>query len=145
MNLAELEAYVVERLGDGVAQEDVILEVTERGALTWPEAEALVRRTSILRSHAVAHRQIPILALVAAAVILGGVALVVACALSFSDALLLAQPLRGDADRARAAALLSVLVANSPSLGLLPLGAGMILGGILGLHQALRATSDSDP
>lgn len=144
MNLDELEAYVIERLGAGVAPQDVTLEVTQRGALTWPEAEDLVRRTAVLQSHAVAHRQFPILALIAAAVMIGGVALVVACALSFSDALLLMEPVRGDADRGRLAALLVALVANSPSIGLLPLGAGMILGGYLGLRQALRAIAESN-
>jgi hypothetical protein len=36
------------------------------------------------------------------------------------------------------------LVANSPSIGLLPFGAGMILGGFLGLRQALQAIAESD-
>lgn len=144
MNPDELEAYVVERLGAGVAKDDVILEVTERGALTWPEAENLVRRTADLRGPSVAKRQFPLLALVAAAVMVGGVAVLAVCALSFSDALLLLEPVRGNADQDRLAALLAVVAANSPILGLLPLGAGMILGGILGLVRALQATEPTD-
>ena len=57
MNLDELEAYVIERLGAGVAPQDIILEVTQRGALSWLEAEDLVGRTAVLQSRAVAHRQ----------------------------------------------------------------------------------------
>jgi hypothetical protein len=144
MNPDELEAYVVERLGAGVATDDVILEVSERGALTWPEAENLVRRTADLRGPSVAKRQFPLLALVAAAVMVGGVAVLAVCALSFSDALLLLEPVRGNADQDRLAALLAVVAANSPILGLLPLGAGMILGGILGLVRALQATEPTD-
>jgi hypothetical protein len=144
MNPEELEAYVIERLGAGIAQGDVILEVTERSGLTWPEAEDLVRRTADLRGPSVAKHQFPLLALVAAAVMVGGVAVLTACALSFSDALLLLEPVRGNADQDRLAALLAVVAANSPMLGLLPLGAGMILGGILGLVRALQATEPTD-
>ncbi len=84
------------------------------------------------------------MALVAAAVMVGGVAVLAACALSFSDALLLLNPVRGDADQGRLAALLALLAANSPMLGLIPLGAGMILGGALGLARALEATEPTD-
>jgi hypothetical protein len=144
MNLDELEAYVVERLSAGIAPDDVILEVTQRSGLTWPEAEDLVRRTADLRGPSVARRQFPLLALVAAAVMVGGVAVLTACALSFSDALLLLKPVRGDADQGRMAALLALVAANSPMLGLIPLGAGMILGGALGLVRALQATEPTD-
>ena len=74
----------------------------------------------------------------------GGVAVLAACALSFSDALLLLNPVRGDADQGRLAALLALLAANSSMLGLIPLGAGMILGGALGLARALEATEPTD-
>jgi hypothetical protein len=144
MDLDELEAYVVERLSAGIAPDDVILEVTQRSGLTWPEAEDLVRRTADLRGPSVARRQFPLLALVAAAVMIGGVAVLAACALSFSDALLLLKPVRGDADQGRMAALLALVAANSPMLGLIPLGAGMILGGALGLARALQATEPTD-
>lgn len=144
MNLDELEAYVVERLSSGIAPDDVILEVTQRSALTWLEAEGFVRRTADLRGPSVARRQFPLLALVAAAVMVGGVAVLAACALSFSDALLLLKPVRGDADQGRMAALLALVAANSPMLGLIPLGAGMILGGALGLARALQATEPTD-
>jgi hypothetical protein len=144
MNLDELEAYVVERLSAGIASDDVILEVTQRSGLTWPDAEDLVRRTADLRGPSVAKRQFPLLALLAAAVMVGGLALLVACALSFSDALLLLKPVRGDADQGRVAALLALLAANSPMLSLIPLSAGMILGGVLGLVRALQATEPTD-
>jgi len=144
MNLDELEAYVVQRLSAGIASDDVILEVTQRSELTWPEAKDLVRRTADLRGPSVAKRQFPLLALVAAAVMAGGVAVLAACALSFSDALLLLKPVRGDADQGRMAALLTLVAANSPMLGLIPLGAGMILGGALGLARALQATEPTD-
>jgi hypothetical protein len=144
MNLDELEAYVVERLSASVAPDDVILEVTQRSALSWPEAEDLVRRTADLRGPSVARRQFPLLALVAVAVMVGGLAVLAACALSFSDALLLLKPVRGDADQGRVAAFLALLAANSPMLGLIPLGAGMILGGALGLARALQATEPAD-
>jgi hypothetical protein len=144
MNLDELEAYVVERLSAGIAPDDVILEVTQRSALSWPEAEDLVRRTADLRGPSVARRQFPLLALVAIAVMVGGVAVLTACALSFSDALWLLKPVRGDADQGRIAALLALVAANSPMLGLIPLGAGMILGGALGLARALQATEPTE-
>ena len=144
MNLDELETYVVERLSAGVAPDDVILEVTRRSALSWPEAEDFVRRTADLRGPSVARRQFPLMALVAAAVMVGGVAVLAACALAFSDALLLLNPVRGDADQGRLAALLALLAANSPMLGLIPLGAGMILGGAIGLARALEATEPTD-
>jgi hypothetical protein len=144
MDLDELEAYVVERLSAGIAPDDVILEVTQRSGLTWPESEDLVRRTADLRGPSVARRQFPLLALVAAAAMIGGVAVLVACALSFSDALLLLKPVRGDADQGRMAALLALVAANSPMLELIPLGAGMILGGALGLARALQATEPTD-
>jgi hypothetical protein len=144
MNPEELEAYVVERLGAGVANDDVILEVTQRSGLSWPEAEDLVRRTADLRGPSVARRQFPLLAFLAAAVMVGGLALLVACALSFSDALLLLKPVRGDADQGRVAAFLALLAANGPILSLIPLGAGMILGGALGLARALQATEPTD-
>jgi len=144
MNRDELEAYIIERLTAGVAMEDVILEVAERSGLTWPEAEDLVRRTADLRAPLVAKRQFPLLALLAAAVIAAGIAALAVCTLSFSDALRLLQPVRGGSDQGRLAALLAVVAANSPMLSLLPLGAAMILGGVLGLVRALEATEPTD-
>ena len=144
MNPDELEAYAVERLSAGIASDDVILEVTQRSGLTWPEAENLVRRTADLRAPSVARRQFPLLAVLAAAVMVGGVAVLAACALSFSDALLLLKPARGVEDQSRLAMLLALLAANSQMLGLVPLGAAMILGGIIGVVRALEATEPTD-
>ena len=144
MNPDELEAYAVERLSAGIASDDVILEVTQRSGLTWPEAENLVRRTADLRGPSVARRQFPLLAVLAAAVMVGGVAVLAACALSFSDALLLLKPARGVEDQSRLAMLLALLAANSQMLGLVPLGAAMILGGIIGVVRALEATEPTD-
>jgi hypothetical protein len=144
MNLDELETYVVERLSAGVAPGDVILEVTERSELTWPEAEQLVRRTADLRASTVAKRQFPLLAVIAAAVIVTGLAVLAACALSFSDVWLLLKPGRGALDHNRLTAAAALLAANAPMLSLIPLGAGMILGGIIGLVRALQATEPTD-
>jgi len=144
MNPDELEAYVVERLSDGVAPDEVILEVTRRSGLTWPEAEDLVHRTADLRGPSVARQQFPLMALVAATAMMGGLAVLMACALSFSDVLLLLKPVRGGVDQGRIAALLALIAANSPMLGLIPLGGGMILGGVLGLVRALQATEPTD-
>jgi hypothetical protein len=144
MNPDELEAYVVERLGAGIAPDDVILEVTERSEMTWSQAEDLVRRTADLRGPSVARRQFPLLALLAAGVMVGGLALLVACALPFSDVLVLLKPVRGATDQGRVAALLALVAANSQVLALIPLGAGMILGGALGLVRAVQATEPTD-
>ncbi len=144
MNLDELEAYVVERLSVGIATDDVILEVTQRSGLTWPEAEDLVRRTADLRRPSVARRQFPLLAVLAGAVMAGGVAVLAACALSFSDALLLLKPARGVEDQSRLAMILALLAANSQMLGLIPLGAGMILGGAIGLARAIEELEPTD-
>jgi len=84
------------------------------------------------------------MALAAAAVIVGGLAMLAACALSFPDVLLLLRPVRGGVDQGRIAALLALIAANSQMLGLIPLGAGMILGGVLGLVRALQAMEPTD-
>jgi len=144
MNPDELEAHVVKRLSAGIASEDVILEVTQRSGLTWPEAEDLVRRTADLRGPSVARRQFPLLAVLAAAVMVGGVAVLAVCALSFSNALLLLKPARGVEDQSRLAMLLALLGANSQMLGLIPLGAGMILGGAIGLARAIQDLESTD-
>ena len=144
MNPDELEAYAVERLSAGVAPDDVILEVTRRSELTRPRAEDLVRRTADLRRPSIARRQFPLLAILAATVMVGGVAVLAACALSFSDALLLLKPAHGVEDQSRLAMLLALLAANSQMLGLVPLGAAMILGGIIGVVRALQATEPTD-
>jgi len=144
MNQDELETYIVKRLSAGVAPDDVILEVTQRSGLSWPEAEELVRRTADLRAPAVARRQFPLLIFLAIAVIVAGTAILVACALPFSDALPLLRPARGVGDQDRWAALLALLAANGQMLGLVPLGAGMILGGVIGLVRALEATEPTD-
>jgi len=144
MNLDELEAYVIERLTAGIALDDVILEVTQRSGLTWPEAEDLVRRTADLRGPSIARRQFPLLAVLAAAVMVAGVAMLAACTLSFSDALLLLKPARGVEDQSRLAMLLALLAGNNQMLGLIPLGAGMILGGAIGLARAIQNLESTD-
>lgn len=144
MNPDELEAYVIERLSTGIATNDVILEVTQRSGLTWPEAEDFVLRTADLRGDTVARRQFPLLAMLAIAVVVAGIGILVACALSLSDAWSLLRPTRGIDSQDRLAALLALLAANSPMLQLIPLGLGMILGGALGLARALQATEPTD-
>lgn len=144
MNRDGFEAYVVERLSAGIAPDDVIFEVTQRSGPAWPEAEELVRHTADLGGPSVARRQFPLLALVATAVMLGGLGVLAAGALSFSDVLLLLKPACGVADQDGLAALLAVVAANGPMLGLIPLGVGMLMGGILGLVRALQATEPMD-
>jgi hypothetical protein len=144
MNLDELETYVVKRLSAGVAVEDVILEVTTRGELDWPEARDLVRRTADLHGPSVARRQFPLLALLAVAAMIGGTATLVACFLSFSGVLTILQPVRGLTDQERIAALLALLATNSPMLSLIPLGIGMILGGAIGLARTIQELEPAD-
>lgn len=144
MDLDELEAYVIERLSAGVAQDDITLDIAHRGELSWPEAELLVRRTAALHEPTVARRQLPLLAVLAAAVIVGGLGVLITCALSLGDVWLLLKPGRSGFDRDRLTTLAALLAANAPTLSLILLGGVMILGGLIGLGRALSAAAPAD-
>jgi hypothetical protein len=81
---------------------------------------------------------------VAAAAIVGGIAVLAACAFASADVSLLLQPARGGFDRGRMTALVALLAGNAPMLSLIPIGGGMILGGVLGLGRALAAAEPED-
>jgi hypothetical protein len=75
MDTPALTTYIVDRLSDSINPDDIVLEICERSGMSWPEAEALVKEVQAERGQEVARKQFPLLAFVALAIFIGGIAL----------------------------------------------------------------------
>lgn len=135
MNDEELTRYVIDRLGEGVGRSDVIHEVCERSAKSWPQAESFVDQVSATDREHIAGRTFPLLALVSIVTVIGGAALIILLVSDFLLATHLAGTARGTFE---ATAAVAWLAQNASALPMGGLGLAMILGGLIGLIRAAQ-------
>ncbi len=136
MDETELRAHIVRRLAQGVPENDVILEVSRRAGIPWPEAEALVSDTAAYEEPAISRRQFPLLALLSVTSVIGGLVLAGSSTIAFLSPLLAARASRGAPDLLDPAILLLWVTTHLEYLGGIVLGAAMIAGGLFGLGKA---------
>jgi hypothetical protein len=75
MDAPDLTNYIVDRLSEAVTPNDIIIEICNKGGLSWPEAEALVKQVQAEHEQEVTKRKFPLLSLVAFSIFVGGVGL----------------------------------------------------------------------
>lgn len=135
MDDAELERYIITRLGNAANENDLILEICETRGVSWPEAEALVRRVAADREPAIAGRRLPVLFIIALIIFTGGLALVI----YESSILISALETAIDSGFQSLDTLTGlVLIFNTAISHLtgIAIGAAMMLGSLVGMRQA---------
>ncbi len=125
--IEELQEIIVDGLVVHQTRNDIILSVCERGGLQWPEAEELVKRVEVERAHAIARGQMPLVALLSAALVAAGSWLL-------NDTYRLIR----DAFRGDALSTMFMLVSGYYQLGLALMGGTMVAGGMIGMWKALQ-------
>ncbi len=76
MNKEEQTAYIIHRLSDGDAPKDLIFYLCEKENLSWPQAEALVKRVQEEKEGDIARKQFPLLIALALGIFLIGLGLI---------------------------------------------------------------------
>ncbi len=133
MNDEELTRYIIDRLAEGVGRSDVIHEVCERSAMSWPQAESFVDQVSTTDREQIAGRTFPLLALISLATVIAGGAIVALLVGSFLQTTHLVGAAR---DKFEVVAAVGWLAQNANALPLGGIGLAMILGGVFGLARA---------
>ncbi len=123
----ELQEIIVDGLVGHHARNDIILSVCERGGLEWPEAEELVKRVEVERAHAIARGQMPLIALLSAAIVATG-------AWILNDALAMVR----DIITGNLFTQVVLLSISYYPLSLALMGGTMVAGGMIGFWKALR-------
>jgi hypothetical protein len=135
MDDTKLNEYILQRLSEAADIDDVILEVCEKTGTRWAEASRRVRQIQGKSGDEITRRQFPILALLAASLVIAGLALTT---LAVKDALGIQDiPTQAKEGPERAIYAIWYLLAFTPSiLGEAFLGLAMIFGSFIGLRQA---------
>lgn len=133
MNEEELTRYIINRLAEGVGRSDVIHEVCERSAMSWPQAETFVDQVSMTDREKIAGRTFPLLALISVGTIVAGGAIVALLVGSFLETTHLIGATR---NKFEVVAAVGWLAQNANALPLGGIGLAMILGGAFGLIRA---------
>ena len=132
-----LKRFIVDQLGRGVPEDDIIFEICQRNDMTWPEAESLVYSMTIYRSRQIARRRLILLTALGLSTILAGSVLIglfiqgmVGHLRTMSEGATL--------DALESIGILLGLIINGQFAGELVFGSALIAGGLLGLHQAVK-------
>lgn len=127
MQKEEITAYVVKELGKHHSRNEIIQHLCEQTGMMWPEAEKLVRHVAANHSQEIKTRQSPLMIALAAVIVIGGLGLIVYCAVYF---LALAQDDRAATGRSVQGAVYAV--------GALFTGISMVAGGLIGLRKTIQ-------
>jgi hypothetical protein len=127
MQKEEITAFVIEELGKHHSRNEIIRRLCERTGIIWPDAEKLVKQVEADHGQDIRARQSPLLIALGVAIFIGGIGLVLYCAIYFigyfqSDALYMVS-------RGRNAIY---------AIGALFTGIGMIAGAVIGLWRTIQ-------
>jgi hypothetical protein len=141
MEQADLHAFIIDRLSGAVNSDDIVMELCEKHGLNWPEAEALVLEIQSEHENTITRRQSPLLTIIALGLFLGGLALIgfsvyslVELLQSYSQANLFYTDMPG--------ALLIIFEYGAGSLGMIGVGAAIVLGSLVGMRRVWVAILD---
>ncbi len=141
MEQADLHAFILDCLSGAVNPDDIVMEICEQHSLTWPEAEALVQQIQSEHGNAITRRQSPLLVIIALGLFLGGLALIgfsayslAALVQSYSQADLFYTDMPG--------ALLLIFEYGYGLLGMMGVGAAIVLGSLVGMRRVWTAILD---
>lgn len=131
MNATETEAWITEQLVNGVPQEDIVLRLTQKTGLYWPDAEALVRETASRNVEKIERKQAPLVIALALFLFLGGIGVIL---LGLSPFMLVFT-----GERAMPVNLTTLIMlfaqTGSGSFWLMMTGAGMVFGSLIGMRR----------
>jgi len=134
MEQTDLHTFIIDRLAGAVNPDDIVMELCEKHGLNWPEAEALVLEIQSEHENAITRRQSPLLTIIALGLFLGGLALVgfsayslIEMVQSYSQANMFYTDMPG--------ALLFIFEYGSGSLGMMGVGAAIVVGSLVGMRR----------
>ena len=124
MQKEEITAFVVEELGKHHSRNEIIRRLCERTGMMWPDAEKLVRQIEADHGQDIRARQSPLLIALGVAIFIGGIGLILYCALYFIN-------------------LSRLDTIPNPrgivyAIGALFTGIGMIAGAVIGLWRTIQ-------
>jgi hypothetical protein len=83
MQKEEITAFVVDGLGKHHSRDEIIRRLCERTGMMWPDVEKLVRQIEADHGQDIRARQSPLLIALSVGIFIGGVLLILYCALYF--------------------------------------------------------------
>ena len=124
MQKEEITAFVVDELGKHHSRNEIIRRLCERTGMMWPDAEKLVRQIEADHGQDIRARQSPLLIALGVAIFIGGIGLILYCALYFIN-------------------LARFDTIPNPryvvyAIGALFTGIGMIAGAVIGLWRTIQ-------
>jgi len=141
----EYTAYVVQRLSHGGEPNDIIYDLCQKANLSWPEAEKLVKRVQAEDGKEITQKQFPLLFALAFGIFVGGLGLIgfgtyiILTEVSLFQAAMQSIPRvteNFDAFQRVYVTGRVLFEAGSTPLYCIFLGAGMVLGSLLGMRDA---------
>ncbi len=136
MDEKEQTEYIIHHLAEGDEPKDITFDLCEKLGLSWPQAEALVKKVQQESEGTVALKQFPLLFALALAIFLAGIAL-----LGYSVYLFIYPLLTGQTGNPQAVTNYSLyiveVVVRSNGLVIYAFigGLGMVLGSLLGMQE----------
>ncbi len=131
MDATETEAWIVEQLADGASPEDVVLRLTQKNGLYWPDAEALARSVALQNADKIERKQAPLLVALAMFLFLSGIGAIL---FGLSPLLMIFTGERAMPLNTATLAMLFVQ-AGPESFWLMMTGAGMVFGSLIGMRR----------
>lgn len=131
MEKIEIEAWIVEQLAKNTPESDLVLRLTQKTGLYWPDAEALVREVAARNAEKIERKQAPLLVALALFLFASGIGLMV---YGISPSVLVftgehAMPINS-------ATLMMVLFEfSAQSFWPILTGAGMVFGSLIGMQR----------
>ena len=124
MQKEEITAFVVDELGKHHSRNEIIRRLCERTGMMWPDAEKLVRQIEADHGQDIRARQSPLLVALSVAIFIGGLGLILYCAVYFIN-------------------LAKFDTIPNPryvvyAIGALFTGIGMIAGAVIGLWRTIQ-------
>jgi hypothetical protein len=145
MDNDEASVYIIDALGKGKCQDDIILTLCEKYNLTWQEAETLVKNVQDENERVIVKKQFPLLFSLALAIFIGGIIGVgYGCLIIYSEFRLIQPGLNNinlvftdmDISTKLYYGLRMILSAGGTPITIIIFGVGMILGSLIGMRDA---------
>ncbi|NCP87534.1 MAG: hypothetical protein CO094_00970 [Anaerolineae bacterium CG_4_9_14_3_um_filter_57_17] len=131
MEKAETEAWIIEQLAKNAPESDIVLRLTQKAGLYWPDAEALVREVAARNAVKIERKQMPLLVTLALLIFSSGIGLIV---YGMSPFLMMftgerAMPLNG------ATLMMALFQLGAQFFWPTITGAGMVFGSLIGMRR----------
>lgn len=133
-----IETLITERLENGESKDDIILYLCENTAMSWPEAETLLKKVHNEKRHHIVLAQSPLLILIALTIFVGGIGLVTFSAYNIAENFLYYYDAKNGS--VGLIGMILYVAAYGGYLWFLAfLGLGMIIGSLKGMEEVWSA------